>query len=480
MTNPYENIPQTVNLSPPQVTPGSSILGGTNAQQPGILNSGTNNKPSTTYDPAKVTATGYKGATYNPSTYQTTDMRREDVSRASAATAKSYKAKASNAQSVDAQAHTYNAYKQAVRENELTSHHLQKLLDENSDYVKRGRTEGKQYAQSRGILNTTMGAGAAHGAAIDRAAPIAMNDAGTYNQRALAHIDAENTARRTNATNKTNVSIRNADAATQVNIGNADRRTKVSISNADAKNRASIANANNQTATSQFNAGQENDLWKQYIQNKNDASKFNTASQNEASRFNADSENQANKFTAHNEYQANLVNAGADNEAARLAITENGTNYRFDAELDWKTQEAQLERVARDELERYRIDEATKTDINNAILQSFSQIQNNPDLTTEAKQQAMTNIVNGARTAAALSQELESYASGDISTGQLMQSNNPTPEDSRNSEMVQMQEERAQVDNIGDFFEWSRKWAHLGTSDEIEMLERGMDKLAGG
>lgn len=287
----------------------------TTQSQPGALSSGagttTTNSgllaPETGYTPTHATAKGYDGATYGAKTYETTKMNPADVAKANAAQASAAQAKASLAQ-----AYTYDAYKQAVAKEDLTSYHLNKLLDENSDYIKRAKTEGLQQANARGLLNTSMAAGAAHGAAIDRAAPIASQDAGTYNERALTHIAEENTARRTNATNKTNVSMSNASNETNVSMDNARNATNVSV-----------ANANNQTATSQFNAGQENSFWKQYIDNENAASQFNTGQENRASEFNATSTNTAGQFNALQENNIALANMGADNEAAVVAIEAN-------------------------------------------------------------------------------------------------------------------------------------------------------------
>lgn len=51
------------------------------------------------------------------------------------------------------------------------------LLSQNNPYIDRARTEAAQLANRRGMLNTSMAAGAAEGAAIDRALPIAQQDA---------------------------------------------------------------------------------------------------------------------------------------------------------------------------------------------------------------------------------------------------------------------------------------------------------------
>jgi len=57
---------------------------------------------------------------------------------------------------------------------------LSGLLSQNNDYIKRARTEAEQFANRRGMLNTSMAAGAAEGAAIDRALPIAQQDAASF------------------------------------------------------------------------------------------------------------------------------------------------------------------------------------------------------------------------------------------------------------------------------------------------------------
>lgn len=60
---------------------------------------------------------------------------------------------------------------------------LSGLLSQNNPYIERGRTRGKEFANRRGMLNTSMAAGAVEGAAIDRALPIAQQDASTFAQQ---------------------------------------------------------------------------------------------------------------------------------------------------------------------------------------------------------------------------------------------------------------------------------------------------------
>lgn len=54
---------------------------------------------------------------------------------------------------------------------------LNGLLKSNNPYMKRARTAGKEFANNRGLLNSSIAAGAVEGAAIDAAVPIATAEA---------------------------------------------------------------------------------------------------------------------------------------------------------------------------------------------------------------------------------------------------------------------------------------------------------------
>jgi hypothetical protein len=55
------------------------------------------------------------------------------------------------------------------------------LLRTDSPYLQQARTSGQQYANKRGLLNSSLGAQAAEGAAISAALPVASADAATEN-----------------------------------------------------------------------------------------------------------------------------------------------------------------------------------------------------------------------------------------------------------------------------------------------------------
>lgn len=62
----------------------------------------------------------------------------------------------------------------------LVASQLGKLLSKDSDYMTRARTRAMQTANSRGLLNSSIAAGAGESAAIDAALPIAQQDATSH------------------------------------------------------------------------------------------------------------------------------------------------------------------------------------------------------------------------------------------------------------------------------------------------------------
>ena len=68
---------------------------------------------------------------------------------------------------------------------------LTRLLDKDSDYIKQSRARADARSQASGLLSSSMAAGAAEGAAIERALPIAQQDAQTYGKANQAQQGAE-------------------------------------------------------------------------------------------------------------------------------------------------------------------------------------------------------------------------------------------------------------------------------------------------
>lgn len=67
-----------------------------------------------------------------------------------------------------------------VTPDELVRNQLQGLLDSNSPYMTNARLRGQEFANSRGMLNSSLAAGTSQRSALEAALPIAQSDADVY------------------------------------------------------------------------------------------------------------------------------------------------------------------------------------------------------------------------------------------------------------------------------------------------------------
>lgn len=79
-----------------------------------------------------------------------------------------------------------------VGQNELVSHQLGQLIGSDSQYIRQAEDRARNEASSRGMMMSTMAAGAGRRAAIDAALPIASQDATTYGRTASENMAAQN------------------------------------------------------------------------------------------------------------------------------------------------------------------------------------------------------------------------------------------------------------------------------------------------
>ena len=97
---------------------------------------------------------------------------------------------------------------------------IESLLSENGQYMQNARAIAADTANSRGLLSSSMAAGAGSAAAIAAAAPIAGADAGLFAGQNALNQNAQNTANLANASNELSMSQFNAGAQNTVqNMG---------------------------------------------------------------------------------------------------------------------------------------------------------------------------------------------------------------------------------------------------------------------
>jgi hypothetical protein len=99
------------------------------------------------------------------------------------------------------------AYARAVQQGELSQYQLDQILRDNGPLMRRAQAIGYGTAGQRGLMNSSLAAGAAFGAMVDRAQPFALSDADAYRMAATENLAARNTAALTNAELKTRANI---------------------------------------------------------------------------------------------------------------------------------------------------------------------------------------------------------------------------------------------------------------------------------
>ena len=172
------------------------------------------------------------------------------------------------------------------------------LLSSDSAYMQRAQAAANQQSNARGMLNSSMAVGAAHGAAIDASLPIAQQDAQMIAEMDLANLGYTNEADRVNALANQDTSKFNAGLLTDTNKFNAGEGN----------------------ATDQFNINTETDINKFNVTEENDTAAFNASEINATNKFNAEAENNAAKLYAGamNDQEFGAYQADLDAQLMRM------------------------------------------------------------------------------------------------------------------------------------------------------------------
>ena len=124
---------------------------------------------------------------------------------------------------------------------------LENLTADNSTYIRQAQTDAKQSANDRGLINSSIAAGAGTEAAIRSALPIAQQDATTYNTN------------RTNNQNTENDFLKNRQSA-NLNMETAAQGSGLNIGEANNQSANAITQQNNQSGLNQSEASQRSAL----------------------------------------------------------------------------------------------------------------------------------------------------------------------------------------------------------------------------
>ena len=277
-----------------------------------------------------------------------------------------------------------------VSEEETVQYQLDQILDPNSELMQSARTRGLQYANQRGLLNSSIAAQAAQQAMIDAAIPIAQQDARTYAEAAGQITDFEGRG-----------ALQDAQLGTNVSMFNVGEENVTNRFNAESQNRAGEFNAN------AANVAIQNFLQREAARDLQDDSQLFTAEQNEADRNLRTylQERQFNFQSAENVLDRDFQNALQENDrsfrSAEAALDRELSQLQADQRITfekWSQENNQTWNAAQNELQRefdkYRTDAQTASTVLYSTMENIANIQADPNLTRSQKQNAIANVMN--------------------------------------------------------------------------------------
>ena len=223
-----------------------------------------------------------------------------------------------NVSAVPAVGRSYTPDAYTVGPDQTVAGHVRNIINEDSPLMQQAAARARGMMNDRGLLNTSMAVGATQGALLDRALPIAAQDANTYATAATNTTNARNTSMQFGANADNAASTTNAGLGTQTNL------TTAAATNAAAA--AAAAATNTSALESQRQAGNTSLQTLQGTQARDLATLNNTAtaalnvtlqnSRNAAAFDTAALQASVNAATAAGANVTSLANAAASQIAA--------------------------------------------------------------------------------------------------------------------------------------------------------------------
>lgn len=137
-----------------------------------------------------------------------------------------------------------NSTQGQVDSNSTSIGQVNNILSKDSPFLKRAKTRAMQAANSRGLINSSIAAGAGEAAAIDASKDFAMHDASVYERQANKNQDFSQRTDEFNVTQSNDANQRNADRDNRANEFNSTLESGVNQRNADRATDVSKSNIN--------------------------------------------------------------------------------------------------------------------------------------------------------------------------------------------------------------------------------------------
>lgn len=116
------------------------------------------------------------------------------------------------------------------------------IIAADSPLMQRAAAKANEASNAKGLLNSSMAVGAAQGAVMDAATPIAQADANANRATALANADMQKQTDQFNAQQQNAMNTTSAQLQTQVNQSNTQASNSVTINQLDQANKIQLAN----------------------------------------------------------------------------------------------------------------------------------------------------------------------------------------------------------------------------------------------
>lgn len=151
-----------------------------------------------------------------------------------------------------------------------TSQQLEGILNKGGALMQQAATTGNQQANSRGLLNSSMGIQAAQSAVLGQAASLASSDASAINQTNQFNTQNQQRTNELNVGTQNDWSKFNAQNQTAMNQWNAGQQNEATLKAMDINSRETLANIEaNYKQLMQVNSSAEN-MYNQVMKNIND------------------------------------------------------------------------------------------------------------------------------------------------------------------------------------------------------------------
>jgi len=151
---------------------------------------------------------------------------------------------------------TATAQTRAVDDNELLSNQISKVVGQDSPLLQRAQSKALDVANGRGLLNSSMAAGAATAAVLDAATPIAQGNA-----TAIQNVNNQNLA------NQQQTETFNAGQKQNAAIVNASESNKILAQMMDQQNRMQLADVEAQYKTLMQSQASASTIYQQSVKN---------------------------------------------------------------------------------------------------------------------------------------------------------------------------------------------------------------------